>query len=79
MPKLKESEDEKTDKLFKGIVAKNMVLCGYHTNKDLAPKMYMHINTLNYKMNDPDRFDRKELKRLFRLLKFSEEEKAQVF
>lgn len=78
MPKLKESEQEKRDKMFKALLAKNMTLCGYIYIKDLAPKMYMHINTLSYKLNDPDKFTRKELSRLFSLLKFTAEEKGQV-
>jgi len=78
MPKLKESEEIKRDKLFKALTAKNMTLCGYNHHKDLAPGMYMHENTLNYKLNDPDRFTRKELRRMFALLKFTDEEKGQI-
>ena len=78
MPKVKEPITEKQDKLFKGLVAKNMVMCGYSHNNELAPKMHMHQKTFNYKLDDPDRFTRKELRRLFTILKFSEEEKGAV-
>ena len=78
IPKLKESEEQKRDKLFKALLAKNMTLCGYNHHKDLAPGMHMHVNTLNYKISDPDKFTRKELRRLFTLLKFTDEEKGQV-
>ncbi len=78
MPKLKDSQEEKQDKLFKALIAKNMALCGYGHNNELAPKMYMHERTFNYKLVNPDKFTRKELRRLFYLLKFTEEEKGQV-
>ena len=78
MPKLKDLPEAKQDALFKGYVAKNMVICGYRHQNDLAPKMYMHERTFNYKMANPDRFTRKELRRLFTLLKFTEEEKGLV-
>jgi hypothetical protein len=78
MPKLKESPEEKQDKLFRGLVAKNMTLCGISHNNELAPKMHMHEQTFNYKMNAPDKFTRKELRRLFSVLKFTEEEKGSI-
>lgn len=78
MPKLRDTQQEKQDKLFKGLVAKNMMIRGYEYNKDLAPKMHMHERTFNYKLDDPDKFTRKELRKLFNLLEFSEEEKGLV-
>lgn len=78
MPKLKETEEQRRDKLFKALIAKNMALCGYSCNKDLAPRMYMHERTFNYKLKDPDKFTREELCRLFTLLKFTAEEKGMV-
>lgn len=78
MPKLKDSPEVAQDKLFKALTAKNMMLCGYNHNNELAIKMRMHEHTLNYKLKDPDKFTRKELRRLFALLKFTEEEKGAI-
>ncbi len=78
MPKLKDSPEVAQDKLFKALVAKNMTLCGYNHNNELAPRMYMHERTFNYKLVNPDKFTRKELRRLFSLLKFTEQEKGMV-
>ena len=78
MPKLRDSPGEKQDKLFKALTVKNMTLCGYNHNNELAIKMRMHEQTLNYKLKDPDKFTRKELRKLFTLLNFTEEEKGMV-
>lgn len=78
MPKLRESDTSKKDTLFKGVVAKNMVYCGYQHNNELAPAMHMHERTLNYKLNDPDKFTFKELKLLFKILKFTDEDKQNI-
>jgi hypothetical protein len=78
VPRLRDSDELKQDKLFKALVAKNMTLSGYSFNNELAPKMHMHERTFNYKIQEPDRFTRKELRLLFRILKFSNEEKSQV-
>ncbi|QOX64235.1 hypothetical protein FRZ06_13240 [Anoxybacterium hadale] len=47
---------------------KNMTLCGYNHNNELAPRMYMHERTFNHKLVNPDKFTCKELRRLFALL-----------
>ena len=78
MPRLKESQEQKQDILFKALIAKNMTLCGIKYNNDLAIKMHMGRKALGYKLEDPDKFTRKELRRLFLLLKFTEEEKGKV-
>lgn len=78
MPKLKERPEEKQDRLFKALVAKNMTLCGYEYNTELAIKLRMGRKTLGQKLASPDRFTRKELRRLFDLLEFSEDEKGAI-
>ena len=78
MPKIKDSDDIRKEKMFKGLVAKNMAFCGYRHNNELAPAMHMHERTLNYKLNDPNKFTFKELKLLFKTLKFTEEDKHQI-
>lgn len=78
MPKLKENEDAKKERMFKGLVAKNMAFCGYQHNNELAPAMHMHEQTLNYKLADPNKFTFKELKLLFKTLKFTDEDKYQI-
>lgn len=78
MPRLRDSPEAMQDKLFAGIVAKNRIICGFKDDIQLAMALCINIRTFRYKMHDPDRFSRKELRQLFRLLKFSEEEKSQV-
>lgn len=78
MPKLKDSPEEKQDKLFKALVAKNMALYGCKNNRELAARLHIGEKAFYLKIKDPDRFTRKELRRLFTLLKFTEEEKGMV-
>lgn len=78
MPKLKDSPEATQDKLFKALVAKNMTLCGISNNRELASKAHIGEKAFYLKIKDPDKFTRKELRRLFSLLKFTEEEKGQI-
>ncbi len=78
MPKLRDTQEERQDKLFKALVAKNMMLCGCKNNRELAARLHIGEKAFYLKIKNPDRFTRKELRRLFSLLKFTEEEKGQV-
>jgi hypothetical protein len=78
VPKLRNSDEEKQDMLFKALVAKNMTLCGCKNNRELAARLHIGEKSFYLKIKDPDKFTRKELRRLFAILKFSEEEKGQV-
>lgn len=78
MPKLKERPESKQDKLFQALLSKNMKICGYDRIEDVAERLQIHKVTLGYKVRDPDKFTRRELRRLFSILKFSQEEKSQV-
>lgn len=78
MPKLKESSEVKQDARFRGLVAMHMELCGIRNHRELAAKALIGEKAFYLKIKDPDRFTRKELRRLFTLLKFTEEERGQV-
>lgn len=78
MPRLKERPEVTQDKQFCGKVAEKMILYGYDTKEDLAERLGINRKTLRYKLADPDKFNRKELRQLFRILKFSAEEKGMV-
>ena len=49
-----------------------------YTKKDLAVKLGMCPASLYNKLNDPDSFTVKELKKLFQIMGLSSEEKLQI-
>lgn len=75
MPRIKKDERQKKDDMFRALVAKNMVLYGYASAKDLAPAIRCSRSTLLNKLNDPDKFTRGELRRLFDALHLTAEER----
>ena len=77
MPKLKETDREKRDKLFRGLCLKNMEIHGVK-KPDLAEWLNITPRAFRYKFNEPDRFTRKELSAIFCILRFSAEEKSLV-
>ena len=78
MPKLKISEQEQKDRAFVGLIKLKMELEGYPRQQDLAERLNINRSTLSYKINNPDAFTRRELRRLFQVLKFTPEDKARV-
>jgi len=77
MPKLKERPEVTQDKLFRGLISKYMIISGYDV-QELADKLHIHRVTLHRKLKNPDSFTRGELRRLFQILKFTDEEKGLV-
>lgn len=78
MPKLKQSEKEAANELLIALINKNMTLKHIRTYEELAGKMGFCPATMYAKRNNPDKFTRGELWRLFRVLGFSREEKEAV-
>lgn len=78
MPKVKESPSQQQDKIFKALVEQKKILLNIHMNDVIAKFLGIHERTLNYKLNDPDLFDCGEMRKIFRFLGFTEEEKGQV-
>ena len=76
MPKVKSFDNG--DTFLRAIIFKNMALQGFSHNKELAPRMRMHEQTLNYKIKDPGKFTLKELRLLCQVLRFSEEDKKSL-
>ncbi|WP_206460393.1 helix-turn-helix domain-containing protein [Anaerovorax sp. IOR16] len=78
MPKLKEHPEIMQDKQLRGKVAEKMSVLGYDNKADVAERLGINPRTFYYKLADPDKFSRRELRRLFQILKFSDEEKSAV-
>lgn len=78
MPKLKETEDQKKDRMLAAIIAKNMTLYGYTDKKELALLLRMNRSSFYRKLRGDSDFTKTELRRLFRVLKFTPEEKEAV-
>lgn len=76
MPKIKPLDNGNT--VLRAIISKNMTLQGFQHNKELAPRMRMHEQTLNYKIKDPGKFTLKELRLLSQVLRFTEEDKQLI-
>lgn len=62
---------------LKSLIAKNLVICGY-SKKELAIKLCMSTSSLYSKINDPNKFTLKELRGLFEVLRFTQEDKLAV-
>ena len=58
-------------------VAKYLVLYGY-SKPELAVMLSMSTASLYNKLNNPDKFTLREIRRLFDVLKFKQEEKLDV-
>lgn len=78
MPKLRVSEQERKDQLFRALIAKNMEMYGIDSKRELARCLNVSEPTIYKKLKSPDQFTRLELRTIFTLLKFTPEEKAGV-
>jgi hypothetical protein len=67
--------DKKT--ALQAIVAKNLIECGFDKS-DLALKLFMSKASIYNKLNNPDSFTLKELRLLFKVLKFTQDEILRV-
>lgn len=76
MPKIKTFDNGNT--ALRAVISKNMTLQWFQHNKELAPRMRMHEQTLNYKIKDPGKFTLKELRLLSKVLRFTEENKRSL-
>ncbi len=59
------------------LIAARLVRYGY-TKKELAIKLSMSPASLYNKLNNPDRFTRKELRKLFEVFNFTQQEKLNI-
>lgn len=71
-----EIEYRKTLKVLRAYIDKNKRLCDIPDDKTLAIKIHIHPVTLCLKMNGDREFTRRELWRIFKVLQFTDEEKA---
>lgn len=78
MPKLKERPEQKQNKMFTALLKKNMELSGITEYQELAGRIGINKTTMCYKLKEPDKFTRRELRKIFCILKFSDEEKSAV-
>ncbi len=85
MPKTKLSirESNKTskkaseDRMLVALIDKNLTMVGMQ-KKELAVLLHMGESTLHARCRNPGDFRRSELQRIFEVLHFSEEDKAQI-
>lgn len=61
MPKLKETEDQKKDRMLAAIIAKNMTLYGYTDKKELALLLRMNRSSFYRKLRGDSDFTKTEL------------------
>lgn len=73
MPKQKASASDQRKRSFRTVIAKQMTFLGI-SKEQLTAHMKMSRTTLWSKLNDPDSFRVRELRLLYDVLKFSEEE-----
>ena len=62
--------------IIAGYVAKYLVITGTK-KEELAIKLRMNEKTLRRKLNDPDKFTRGELVRLFKAIKLTDDERLE--
>lgn len=62
--------------IIAGYVAKYLAATGTR-KEELAVRLHVSYSTLCYKLNDPNKFTRGELIRLFKALKLSDEERLE--
>ena len=74
MPKVKESPEKARITLFKATLSKYLSLRGI-TKEKLASCLLMSRSTFWDKLNNPDMFRLGEIRQLFSLLEFSEEDR----
>ena len=78
MPKLAMTDRQKKNLELQALITGKMIRSGKNRQK-VANQILMPYSTFCAKLNNPDRFDRGELLRLFDNLKFTDEEKASVW
>lgn len=78
MPKLKENEQEKKNRLLAAYISKYMTLYGYKNIDDLAIKWHMKRSTAYNRLKNPSKINLGEIRILFDVLHFTDEERLSV-
>lgn len=65
------------DRILVALIQKNLAIVGMQ-KKELAVLLHMGESTLHSRCKNPEDFRRSELRTLFEVLQFSEEDKAQI-
>lgn len=79
MPKLAQTEEQTKDLILRSLVDKNMVLRGIRTKPELAKRIGRSHTALYDKLANPEKFTVLELRRLFKVLHFTEEERRSIW
>lgn len=79
MPRLRETPEQEKNRRLQAYIDKNTRLLRYDYKKDVAPRIGLKPTTYREKYNNPSRFKRNELMRLFAVLKFTPEEIADIW
>lgn len=72
------TESAKADERLRVLVSHQIIETGIGTQKAVAEKMRISEVTLIRKLKTPDKFTRGELRRLFRILRFTDEQIREV-
>lgn len=74
MPKVYLTENDKTDEKLRRLIKMAMAREGINSQRELAKRLKCREQTISYRLNNPDSFTRKELRKYCRVLKISGEE-----
>ena len=77
MPKLSMSKDEEMDRIIRGSIKNAQELQGMNVGK-LSKLTGIPVSTLYYKMRNPTEFNLGELRTIFRVLRYKDEEKERL-
>lgn len=75
MPRLKQAVNESRVARFKAAVRQQMVMYGISSIGDLAERCGATAPTFYRKIKDPDRFTQGELRKLYNVLHFTDEQR----
>lgn len=77
MPRIPPSESEMRNRILVGSMENRMRIMGYG-KRDVASKVGMPENTFYYRLRNPETFNVKELRKVFKILKYPAEEAEQI-
>ncbi|WP_333813221.1 hypothetical protein [Muricomes intestini] len=77
MPKLAISKDEEMNRIIRGSIKNAQEIQGMNVSK-LAKLTGIPVSTLYYKMQNPTTFNIGELRTIFRVLRYKNEEKERL-
>lgn len=77
MPRIALNESEMKNRILVGSMENRMRIMGYG-KRDVALKAGMPENTFYYRIRNPETFNIKELRKIFKILKYPSEEAERI-